>query len=775
MKKEQIAAKVKDHPLEKEEDLKIEKDRYRVFIEDVADGFYETDLRGNFKFFNNAFCRIYGYSRNEFRDHNFREFMDEKNARTAFESFNNIYRTGKGTTDIIWEIIRKDGVIRMVEISANLIIDNNGEKIGFRGIARDITEKFLFQKALKESEQLALCQYQASRNAETRYRALLDFLPDPVIVFNMDSTVSYLNPAFMKVFGWTLEELEGRYVPFVPDFLKEQTRQGIRHVLAEKVVHGVETKRLTKDGRILDILLDIAIIYEEDNKLAGQVGIFRDITAEKRISRINQALFRITKALHRFRGLDERLEFIIKDVQELIAVEGASIILADEEKKEFFFRAATYENTKTEENIKEIRFPIDKGVAGYVYRTGQPLLVSDTSQCPHYFHQVDERSGYKTRNLLDVPIRTQDRTIGVLCTVDKKEGEFDQTDVELLNMIAGTVALPIENARINQKLKQSYEEVRSLNRAKERVIHHLSHELKTPVSILDASLRLLRKKASGLNDNRLNRILSRAQRSVDRILEMQYEIEDILKEKDYEAYHMLSTLLNACTDELETLFELETGNSISQSIVESVRDRVEEIFGQRNSVSQEIRLDEFVEKNIETLGPRFAHRKCNLQFEIRNSKFEIPCVRIPSDVLAKITEGLIRNALENTPDGGRIEVTVRKGERGPEFEVRDFGVGITKENQRLIFESNFTTRETMQYSSRNAYDFNAGGKGFDLLRMKIFSERYSFKIQMNSERCGFIPRDEDICPGKIELCDHCQTAEDCFCSGGTTVIVQFPP
>ncbi len=59
------------------------------------------------------------------------------------------------------------------------------------------------------------------------------------------------------------------------------------------------------------------------------------------------------------------------------------------------------------------------------------------------------------------------------------------------------VALPIENARINDELQRSYEEVKSYNRAKDRVIHHLSHELKTPVSVLAASLNLLNKKISG--------------------------------------------------------------------------------------------------------------------------------------------------------------------------------------------------------------------------------------------------------------------------------------
>jgi hypothetical protein len=92
----------------------------------------------------------------------------------------------------------------------------------------------------------------------------------------------------------------------------------------------------------------------------------------------------------------------------------------------------------------------------------------------------------------------------------------------------------------------------------------------------------------------------------------------------------------------------------------------------------------------------------------------------------------------------------------------------------LIFESYITTRETMQYSTRKPYDFNAGGKGFDLLRMKIFSERYNFRIDMTSSRCSFIPGDEDICHGDIRKCSHCRTEKDCLNSGGTSVVIRFP-
>jgi PAS domain S-box-containing protein len=765
--KEQLGADKDSDTLAQVEDAKIHRERYRVFIEDVADGFYETNLRGDFKYFNNALCRIFGYARSEIQDRNYRSFMDEENAKIAFESFNEIYRTKKGITDIVWEIIRKNGERRILEISANLIIDDDREKTGFRGIARDITEKYLAQKKAIESEQLAQSQYEASRRAQQRYQAFLKFLPDPVFVFNLDNTVSYLNPAFEKVFGWTLKELEGKRIPFVPDSYKEQTRQGAQRLLKKKVIHGFETQRLTKDGRLVDIVIDGAVFYQDKNEPAGQVITLRDVTQEKRVARINQALFRIAKALYEFRGLDERLEFITKEVQDLVASEGALVILIDRQKKEFFFRAATYDNSEAEKKFKETRFPLDKGVAGQVYRTGKSMIVLDYYESPFSIHEVDKQTGLKTQNMIDVPILTEDRMIGVLCAVNKKQGQFEEADAELLSTIASMVALPIENARINEELQNSYEEVKSLNRAKDRVIHHLSHELKTPVSVLSASLDLLAKKHSGHEDQSVVRILERSQRNLQRLLDMQYEIEDILRERDYKTYYLLSTLLDACVDELEVLVseEMESGEAVVK-----IRQRVEELFGPREAIPQQIQLDHFVDEELKVLQPHFAHRRCRLITRLKPNT----SVWIPPEVLAKIVEGLIRNAIENTPDGSRIEVSVRKGKEGPEFEVKDFGVGITAEKQRLIFENYFSPSETMHYSTRKCYDFNAGGRGFDLLRMKIFSERYDFKIRMISNRCKYIPLDEDLCPGKIDDCEHCRAEKDCLESGGTTVIIQFP-
>ena len=487
---------------------------------------------------------------------------------------------------------------------------------------------------------------------------------------------------------------------------------------------------------------------------------------EKRVERTNQALFRIAKALHHHRELNALLSFITHQVRTLLGVDGASVILIDEEKQEFYFPVAAYEDQETGKRMREIRFPADKGVASHVYRTGKPLIVHDTAKSPYFFHQVDEQSDYQTRNMLDVPLDVNDRMIGVLCAVNKKDSPFDQRDIDLLLAVASLVALPVENARIHQQLMQSYESLRNLNRAKDRVIHHLSHELKTPVAVLFASLRLLDKRLRRLPDTDWQPIARRAERNLARILDLQYKIEDMLRQRDYRAYGLMNTLLDACQDELEALSAEHPAAGRLHSIL---KEKVEALFGPREAAPQIIALHSFAAACLESLKPDFAHRR--LQLLVRFDA--VDPIAIPAEVLDKIIRGLVRNAVEHTPDGGRVRVAVTDNGPGPQLSVRDYGVGITAEKQRLLFHNYFSAGDPGSYTSKRPFEFDAGGKGFDLLRLTLFSERYHFKVQLYSERCRYIPRDSDRCPGTIAACSGCHSAKTCHDSGGTSVNLVF--
>ena len=297
---------------------------------------------------------------------------------------------------------------------------------------------------------------EAVRRSERRLRALLDFLPYPTVVFTRRGRVFYLNPEFTNIFGWTLEELEGKTIPYVPPGLEQETSEMINRLFEERILLRYETKRLTKDGRILDVVMRAVVYSVSKDEPAGEIVIFRDITREKRIARNNEAILRISTALPEYPDLEDLLDYISNEIKRLLGTEGSLVTLLDEEKDELYFLGAAYDDTAAEKRVKKIRFPVDQLMAGKVIRSGEPVIVSNTSEEPDLQRERDKKLGYQTKNLLLVPLRSGDRIIGVLCAINKKEGDFDQTDVELLSMIAGTVVLSVENARFSEDIITEY-------------------------------------------------------------------------------------------------------------------------------------------------------------------------------------------------------------------------------------------------------------------------------------------------------------------------------
>ncbi len=605
------------------------------------------------------------------------------------------------------------------------------------------------------------------RRSQRRLRMLLDFVPYPLAVMHIDEGIFYLNHGFTNVFGWTLDDVVDGRIPFVPKELEREAEEDIRHLIENRGMVRRETRRLTKDGRVLDVVMRAAYYEKSEYEPAGILMIFRDITEQKRIARINEMILRISRALPEYPDLEALLDYINVEVKNTLNTEGAVVILLDEEKQELFVLGAAYDDQATKRRVKEIRFKMDELVAGRVIKTGKPIIVSDTSQDAELHRKRDQKLGYKTRNLLLVPLRSKERIIGVLCALNKKEGDFEQKDVELLNIIAGTVALSVENARVNEELKKAYQEVRSLNKAKDRVINHLSHELKTPVSILLGSLRLLEKTLRQLPEEEWKRNFERMKRNLDRIVDIQYEVTDIMENRHYRSYDILLMMLEECADELEVLVEEELGKG---GVVEKIRKRIDEIFGLKEATPVPLDLGEFVKHLLEDMKTKFAHRDVRVEQRINPAL----SICLPPDILEKIVEGLVKNAVENTPDEGKIEVRVEPRGEGTELVVKDYGVGIVEEAQSRIFEGFFSTQDIISYSSKRPFDFDAGGRGADLLRMKIFSERYGFKIEMDSTRCKYIPDEKDKCPGRISKCRYCREAEDCFSSGWTTFRLYFP-
>jgi two-component system sensor histidine kinase/response regulator len=147
--------------------LRESEEKYRTILDAIEDGYYEVDLKGYLTFFNRSFCRILGYSEEELKGRNFREFSDEEGRRKAYEGFNKVFTTGVHAEGFVWELMRKDGSNRHVEASISLIKGSEDRTVGFRGILRDITERKVAEQMLKRAKEEA----EAASTAKSEFLA----------------------------------------------------------------------------------------------------------------------------------------------------------------------------------------------------------------------------------------------------------------------------------------------------------------------------------------------------------------------------------------------------------------------------------------------------------------------------------------------------------------------------------------------------------------------------------------------------------------------------
>ncbi len=138
----------------------------------------------------------------------------------------------------------------------------------------------------------------------------------------------------------------------------------------------------------------------------------------------------------------------------LMKAEVGSLLLVHEENRRLYFEVALGER---EEDLKTISLNFGEGIAGWVAQHGKPLIVNSPGKDPRFFKGVDERTEFKTRNIICVPVRVKEKTIGVLEAVNKKgKGRFNKEDLFLLISLADQVAIALDNSRLYQELEEMF-------------------------------------------------------------------------------------------------------------------------------------------------------------------------------------------------------------------------------------------------------------------------------------------------------------------------------
>src|SRR3970040_729893 len=163
-------------------------------------------------------------------------------------------------------------------------------------------------------------------------------------------------------------------------------------------------------------------------------------------------LHELGKALTSTLELDQVLRTIMEKIDEFLRPDTWSLLLVDELRQELYFEIAIGAGS---EILKDIRIKMGQGLAGWVAKTGEAVLVPDVSKDTRFFAQVDEKPKMETQSIVAVPVKFRDHCLGVIELINCVGPEgFGTRDMALLEALADYAAIAIENARHVQRIHE---------------------------------------------------------------------------------------------------------------------------------------------------------------------------------------------------------------------------------------------------------------------------------------------------------------------------------
>ena len=193
----------------------------------------------------------------------------------------------------------------------------------------------------------------------------------------------------------------------------------------------------------------LSSLPEGDMNIGGTIPGIEGLSKTKSLV----SLLRVGQAMAAERELEPLLKLIKDETEEALEAERCTVFVYDRDTNELWSRVAS-----GLDSTEEIRFPAHMGLAGYVVKTGDKLNIPDAYADPRFNKDVDKKTGYRTRNLLCIPIlNRRGDTVGVFQVLNKKEKPFGKDDEDLLMAISANAGIMIENAMLAQEQKQNFD------------------------------------------------------------------------------------------------------------------------------------------------------------------------------------------------------------------------------------------------------------------------------------------------------------------------------
>jgi PAS domain S-box-containing protein len=726
---------------------------FRALWESTPDALVMVDPQGRMVMVNRQAEVLFGYEKGELSGRQLETLLPER-YRGAHGGHRAGYFAKPGSRPMSSALdlfaLRKDGSEFAVEISLSTV--KQGEEVFALSAIRDVTEYKRTESALAEKtfhvqllQEVTVAANEAANLADAMPRVLdricssigwpighvyqlAENSPEELV----SKGVWYLkDPERFKTFREATEAtrfslgvgLPGRVLAskkpeWIPDVIEDANFPrarlgkdlGVRAGFAVPVSVGAETvavleffsdKVIEPDGPLLGIMVQIGT----------QLGRLAERESSQKTQQIQMArartLHEIETAILSTLDLPKMLELLFDKIDMLFPSTATGIRLIDPQSGEYNYIATR--NLEIED-LTEALAKSGRALSDLVMESSAPLVIENLLQ-----HPIPGLTEFLSKqgliSYLGLPLVVRDQTIGVFSIFTKGRRRFNNDDIEFFSMLSTQAAMAIHNSQLHKDLAYHARTLQSANSAKEEFLGFVSHELKTPLNLLNGYTGLIRDKALGEINDEQAAALTKMEGACQELLKM---IDSLLQATSIEVgagavsrdeiglSDFLRDLATAYALPQKKELTLHWKYSSALPVIKTDHDKLKHIV--QNLINNAIK---YTEKGRVTISAKIIEREA-----------------LPSTVDSQPSAKSIHKASGSQPESPNAPLQAGS-QKWVEFKVADTGVGIPRESLAVVFERFHQLGGNRKKSS--------GGIGLGLHIVKTFTERLGGEIHVESE------------------------------------------
>jgi PAS domain S-box-containing protein len=570
--------------------------------------------------------------------------------------------------------LRKDGLRVPISLAVSPVKDVDGRVIGASVIARDISEHKRMIEALRTSEE--------------KFHEMAETVPDILFTNSTDGKTEYTNQRFYDYTGMPNGSAEGvGWMAALHPKDAKSAEEAMPRLVRKGQSFELEYRLRAADGTYRWFLARTRPIRDSYGRIIKWFGSSTEIEEHKRAQQEREELLRaeqIARAeaeaaaskLRRLQSvtdsalpeltLDQMLRELLVRLRSAVQGDTASVLLLAPSGDELVPVASVGLEEEVEAGIT---VPLGHGIAGRIATSDGGLIFNDVSEV----EMVNSLIRQRISSLVGAPLKVEESVIGVIHVGSVKPREFSEEHLELIQLVAHRAALAIERTRLHGNERAARATAEEANRAKDEFLAMLGHELRNPLGAILSSMEILEHFGTDAQQaGRARQIMSRQLRHLARL------VDDLL-------------------------------------------DVARVTMGKVELHRQVLDIAETVKACVNALDKRLS------SYDV---KVETEPVWVSGDPtrLEQIVNNLLRNAIEYTPAGGRIRVSVKADDTGAVLRVEDNGVGISADLLARVFD--------LFVQDQRGLDRPGGGLGIGLTLTKRLVELHGGKVEVSSPGPG---------------------------------------